>query len=348
MLYVLLASPIFSDERFYVYLVNSSNYGGATDTFIDEFAPTNSYATNHVLEVSYQSDGINVTENKQTLLRFDLSPIPTNAIIEKAIFHISTVSTQMDSNAVFMVSKVTSGWNQNITWSDGVPSHTPSGTTLSVTNLVATFYGLNLVENTAYQVGMENIVQSWVEDPTKNFGVLLHQVTGTGAHFFSGEANSDYYRPGLLLVYTVPTSNGDDELPDYWQTNFFGSPSAETAKVGSDSDGDGFTNIQEYTAGTSPVDRNDAPGIFSQRIVTESGIPYYRLQFFRFPQRSYIFEKSTDLKNWERFGAFFGSSLGFNEPKSVHDLDFQVDPNQPRQFFRLRIERGLSDLFPPF
>jgi hypothetical protein len=49
-------------------------------------------------------------------------------------------------------------------------------------------------------------------------------------------------------------------LPDDWERAYFGNASAVPDE---DTDGDGFTNLQEYEAGTNPLDPADAPGITS-------------------------------------------------------------------------------------
>jgi hypothetical protein len=55
---------------------------------------------------------------------------------------------------------------------------------------------------------------------------------------------------------TDPNDTNGDGLPDAWQIQYFGSITAPQAAPGADPDGDGFNNLQEYLAGTSPIDRN--------------------------------------------------------------------------------------------
>ena len=50
-----------------------------------------------------------------------------------------------------------------------------------------------------------------------------------------------------------PDSDGDG-LPDSWEIQYFGSISDPRATADGDPDADGFSNLQEYVAGTSPVD----------------------------------------------------------------------------------------------
>ena len=50
-------------------------------------------------------------------------------------------------------------------------------------------------------------------------------------------------------------TNGDG-LPDAWQIHYFGSISSPSARPDADPDHDGFSNLQEYLAGTDPTDSN--------------------------------------------------------------------------------------------
>jgi hypothetical protein len=47
-----------------------------------------------------------------------------------------------------------------------------------------------------------------------------------------------------------------DGLPDEWELQYFSSISDPQASPNADPDGDGFTNLQEYLAGTNPLDAN--------------------------------------------------------------------------------------------
>jgi hypothetical protein len=56
----------------------------------------------------------------------------------------------------------------------------------------------------------------------------------------------------------VPVDADSDGLPDAWEIQYFGSISDLRATPGADPDGDGFNNLQEYVAGTNPLDSNSS------------------------------------------------------------------------------------------
>ncbi len=93
-----------------------------------------------------------------------------------------------------------------------------------------------------------------------------------------------------LLGDTSPAT--PDGLPDSWMTTHFGdkSPTPGTSSTVDDPDNDGYTNLQEYLAGTDPNDVNSHPKIttFSPTQIQWTGqlFDYYELQ------------ASTDLKTW--------------------------------------------------
>jgi hypothetical protein len=57
--------------------------------------------------------------------------------------------------------------------------------------------------------------------------------------------------PGTVWVGT-PRQKAPEIISDQWRTNFFGSVTSSLGDADADPDGDGFTNLQEYLAGTDP------------------------------------------------------------------------------------------------
>jgi len=56
------------------------------------------------------------------------------------------------------------------------------------------------------------------------------------------------------VIYAAGSYDGNgDGLPDAWQVQYFGCVTCPQAAPGADPDGDGFTNLQEFEAGTDPT-----------------------------------------------------------------------------------------------
>ena len=86
----------------------------------------------------------------------------------------------------------------------------------------------------------------------------------------------------------------EDGLPDDWQSEFWGSQSASwPADSSVDSDEDGASDLEEFLAGTSPV---DAQSVLSAKVSIEDGKA--SLQWSARQGAAYRVEKSSDLKNW--------------------------------------------------
>jgi len=89
----------------------------------------------------------------------------------------------------------------------------------------------------------------------------------------------------FTITIGLPQDLDGDGLPDDWEQAWFGEA---PAAPGDDADGDGFTNLQEYEAGTNPVDPADAPGIAS----TEPSGQDIVVSFKTVPGKSYRVEWS--------------------------------------------------------
>ena len=64
----------------------------------------------------------------------------------------------------------------------------------------------------------------------------------------------------FTAVYSILDSNGNS-LPDWWEVKYF--KNLNQAAAG-DYDHDGYTNLQEYAAGTDPTVKNSRPGLMEE------------------------------------------------------------------------------------
>lgn len=131
---------------------------------------------------------------------------------------------------------------------------------------------------------------------------------------------------GRLDLLKMVDTDGDG-LPDWWEMENFGTLAVSAAD---DPDGDGFSNADEFLAGSDPKSAMDRPGLRSFEIAPFQA----RLSFQSLPFRKYQVERSEDLSevDWLPVG---GIRDGDGSVITVEDgLDFAVSP---RGFYRLRI-----------
>ncbi len=98
---------------------------------------------------------------------------------------------------------------------------------------------------------------------------------------------------GISNPFAVESSadaNGDG-LPDAWQIRYFGSTSDLRAAPGADPDDDGLTNVEEFRAGTNPLDASNSLRLTAVRFDAGS----VRLSFPTISGKRYRLERSDDL-----------------------------------------------------
>lgn len=86
-----------------------------------------------------------------------------------------------------------------------------------------------------------------------------------------------------------------DGLPDAWEFINFGSIADPRAQAAADPDGDGHSNLSEYSAGTSPVNGS------SRLVITDqvfSSPTSFQIQWQSVVDKIYDVQSSTDMTNW--------------------------------------------------
>lgn len=147
----------------------------------------------------------------RTLLRFNLSNIPSGAVVQSATLYLysdpastasgpTSNSPYSGSNAVYF-EKVTSNWAEtSVTWNNQ-PVTTTTGRIWQAASTSTT-------EN--IQVNITSFVQEWVNSPSANYGmkmVLENEVRYRGRAYASEEHPTSSIRPKLVITYTVSSSD---------------------------------------------------------------------------------------------------------------------------------------------
>jgi hypothetical protein len=167
------------------------------DAYVSEAAPTTNFGTSTRLDV--QNLDAEIPDDRRSYVGFDLSSIPSNAIITSAAFKVYLFEAYGLSSVSIQLCRVTSSWADNsVTWKNKPSSS--SYTQINVDTQVRE-YGWNvtsLVQD--YWVGRDF-------GTSPNFGLELRGPE-SGAYylrsFYSADAKSN--KPYLVVTYELPTS----------------------------------------------------------------------------------------------------------------------------------------------
>ncbi|MES2982478.1 MAG: DNRLRE domain-containing protein [Verrucomicrobiota bacterium] len=276
-----------------------------------------------------------ITGDRRIFMKFDLSALPSGAVPTAATLRLYLAQTETYGGA--SLHRITQrDWTAaNVTYNLGSSVNATAITSFADTTPNPTvppplgWYNLNVLTT----------VNGWLGGTLPNYGFAILGVEGWGTtrRQFTSSRGTAAQRPHLLVSYTATNLDTDnDTLPDEWETVHFGSP---TAGIGAqDSDGDGISNEDEYTLGTSPrtADPANPPSLatgggnltltFTARRATVTG--YVGLT------RYYDVQTTTDLANaasWVGLSGFTNIT-GNDQVVTV----VQAIGATPR-FFRLRV-----------
>ena len=159
-------------------------------------------------------------------------------------------------------------------------------------------------------------------------GNLVVRQSTTNMFLGADDGNGHNALSGLFSVLVNPDTNGNG-LPDEWEIRYFGSLHAPNGGPNDDPDGDGATNLQEYLAGTNPLDPADVFKITSVRILgADVGISFATVAAHR-----YRVERTADLAGGV-WAAVADNLAGTGGILQVNDVN---GTGQPQRFYRVRL-----------
>ncbi|MFO7535139.1 MAG: fibronectin type III domain-containing protein [Kiritimatiellia bacterium] len=167
-------------------------------------------------------------------------------------------------------------------------------------------------------------------------------ITGLEAgrtYYFAVEAYNCWDQPSELsqeisATVSLPLiSDADqDNMPDSWEIANFGSVNTVGAESDSDFDGDGFSNLEEYVAGTNPVDPASGPtltlAIQSKRIT----VSFEAVQA-ESPNRRYYSLERTDSLSKETWLPI----PGYEAVPGANQIVTYVELTRKRCYYRLNV-----------
>ena len=125
---------------------------------------------------------------KQSLLRFDLSALPENAVVDSAVLAVYFTTSKVQ---IVRMHQATATWQETaVTW------NTFGGSYLDATEgyLVSLGTGFHAVDLT-------RLVRQWANGSAANYGVLLEQNSTAYDSYKSSEYSTASYRPRLQVCY---------------------------------------------------------------------------------------------------------------------------------------------------
>lgn len=164
------------------------------DATVRSYAPTSNFGGEDYLELSFTDDG-----RAATLIKFNTTSIPSQAIIDTASLRLYLSDTSGASPVSIGAYFVTSLWDESTVYWNSNPSTGIVGVNTSIDSALSSYKSWSI----------SSFVQSWVDNPSSNNGVLLLG-PDTGSYFMrwfeSNELNSNV--PQLEITYHLPAFSG--------------------------------------------------------------------------------------------------------------------------------------------
>jgi len=207
-----------------------AGYAGTSDAYISELNASTNYGASSSLFID-GDDGGGV--DLSSLLRWDISQIPVDAIIESAAITLDVFNPSGSSYDVF---PLYSPWVEDeVTWQQyraGMAWESAGGQGVSdrgTISLSAISPSTGLFTIDLNEAGIA-IVQSWVDGSVNNNGfIIAHSTASDGADFYSSESTS--FHPELTLVYSLPEPEGDSEAPSQVENLQMSSVTTDSASI---------------------------------------------------------------------------------------------------------------------
>ncbi len=188
-------------------VASDSTYAGTRDAKIKAGRPTRNYGSVAELEVDGRPD-------KATLLKWDLNDVPSGSFVQSVTLTLSVTGKTQHTYEVYELkrdwveSEVT--WNEFSTgngWQIGGAGGSDDRGSTVLASITAPLAGPRTFQLNGAGVAM---VQSWINDPAANHGILIENYAGAsdGVDFESREAAVATNRPKLSVTYLLgsPTS----------------------------------------------------------------------------------------------------------------------------------------------
>ena len=206
-------------------------YSGASDAILanDLEAEVNLGGIEH-LELFF-GEG---QEHRRSLLRWDLSSLPDDAVIHSATLELYRYDGSAENGMPVVLQRLSRDWAEGtgVEFWPGT-GYVPDGATWSTTDGSTTWTTpggdahSTILAQITQPAGLTNgwitfdataAVSAWVEESAPNFGVLLRPLAGdyTYHYFASREHATAWQRPRLMVTYAIAGPTPPAPTPSDW------------------------------------------------------------------------------------------------------------------------------------
>ena len=147
----------------------------------------------------------------EPVLRFDLSAIPTDAVVKRATLSLWVDSRSNTNSTPLQVYRLLRRWNEaEVTWNQYAAGQrwSQAGANLAGADYDAQVVAQTTLSAVATWVNLDvtGAVQTWAQHPEQNAGLILKALSSVGVqyYFISSEYVGVGLRPMLTVVYQWP------------------------------------------------------------------------------------------------------------------------------------------------
>jgi hypothetical protein len=197
-------------------LFPSLSYAGTRDTYLNSKSTGANFGTANTLLIDGSPD-------YATLLKWDVSAIPTGSVVTSAAIELYVTDTSSGAYEVYALQRawdeLSATWQQyaaGLNWASAGANSTADHGSAVLGTVSPSNTGTLRIALSAAGIAA---VQAWVNDPAANHGVLIQDYgVSSGADFNSSETATASQRPKLIIGYE-PASGNTDPPPNDDPTN---------------------------------------------------------------------------------------------------------------------------------
>lgn len=197
-------NPALTQIAFQDGVFPSVTYAGTTDTKINSSSKTKNYGAATSLLVDGKPD-------EASLFRWDISAIPTGSVIVSAAIELNALTTTKGNFEIYALQRawdeISATWKQfsaGKAWGAAGANGSGDHDTTVLGELAPTSKG---IQHIALNDAGVAAVQAWVNDATKNYGIIVKDyAVPDGVSISSSEATTASMRPKLVIDYRPMTA----------------------------------------------------------------------------------------------------------------------------------------------